>query len=49
MASDDWADGDESGPLYAPSGPLPGTFLGPALDIQSDSLYELAPELQDVW
>ena len=48
MASDDWADGDESGPSYAPSGPLPGTFLGPALDIRSDSLYELAPELQDV-
>ena len=48
MASDDWADGDESGPSYAPSGPLPGTFLGPALDIRSDSLYELTPELQDV-
>ena len=37
MASDDWADGDESGPSYAPSGPLPGTFLGPALDIRSES------------
>ena len=48
MASDDWADGDESGPSYAPSGPLPGTFLGPAPDIRSDSLYELASELQDV-
>ena len=48
MASDDWADGDESGPSYAPSGPLPGTFLGPALDIRSDSLYDLSPELQDV-
>ena len=48
MASDDWADREESGPLYAPSGPLPGTLLGPALDIRSDSLYELAPELQDV-
>ena len=35
MASDDWADGEESGPSYAP-------------DIRSDSLYELAPELQDV-
>ena len=41
MASDDWADGDEAGPSYASSGPLPGTFLGPALDIRSDSLYEL--------
>ena len=48
MASDDWADGDEAGPSYASSGLLPGTFLGPALDIRSDSLYELAPELQDV-
>ena len=48
MASDDWADGDEAGPSYASSGPLPGTFLGPTLDIRSDSLYELAPELQDV-
>ena len=48
MASDDWADGDEAGPSYASSGPLPGTFLGPALDIRSYSLCELAPELQDV-
>ena len=48
MASDDWADREESGPSYVPSGPLPGTFLGPTLDIRSDSLYELAPELQDV-
>ena len=48
MASDDWADGDEAGPSYVSSGPLPGTFLGPALDIRSDSLYELMPELQDV-
>ena len=46
MASDDSADREESGPLYAPSGPLPGTFLGPALDIRSERLYELAPELQ---
>ena len=28
MASDDWADGDESGPSYAPSGLLPGTIYG---------------------
>ena len=48
MASDDWADGDEAGPSYASSGPLPGTFLRPALGIRSDSLYELTPELQDV-
>ena len=48
MASDDWAYEEESGPSYAPSGPLTGIFLGPALDIQSDSLYDLPPELQDV-
>ena len=48
MASDDWADSEQPGPSYAPSGPLPGTFLGPALDIRSESLYELAPEIQDV-
>ena len=48
MASDDWAYKEESGPSYSPSGPLPGTFLGPALDIRSDSLYDLPPELQDV-
>ena len=48
MASDDWAYEDESGPSYAPSGPLPRTFLGPALDIRSDSVYDLPPELQDV-
>ena len=48
MASDVWADREEPGPSYAPSGPLPGTFLGPALDIRSESLYELAAEIQDV-
>ena len=48
MESDDWAYKEESGPSYAPSGPLPGTFIGPALDIRSDSLYNLPPELQDV-
>ena len=48
MVSDDWAYEEESGPSYAPSGPLPGTFLGPALDIRSDSLRDLPPELQDV-
>ena len=34
MVSDDWANGDEAGPSYASSGPLPGTFLGPALDVR---------------
>ena len=27
---------------------MPGTFLVPALDIRSESLYELAPEIQNV-
>ena len=48
MASDDRADREQPGPSYAPSGPLPGTFLRPALDIRSESLYELVPEIQDV-
>ena len=48
MASDGWSDREQPGPSYAPSGPLPGTFLGPALDIRSESLYELVPEIQDV-
>ena len=48
MASDDWADREQQGPSYAPSGPFPGTFLGPALDMRSESLYEFVPEIQDV-
>ena len=48
MASDDWSDREQPGPSYAPSGPLLGTFLGPALDIRSESLCELVPEIQDV-
>ena len=37
-----------AGPSCAQLGPLPGTFLGPALDIQSESLYALAPDIPDV-
>ena len=40
MASDGWSDREQPGPSYTPSGPLPGTSLGPALDIRSESLYE---------
>ena len=48
MASDGLPDREQAGPSCAPSGPLPGTFLGPALDIRSESLYELGPEIPDV-
>ena len=48
MESDRLPDREQAGPSYAASGPLPGTFLGPALDIRSESLYELAPDIPDV-
>ena len=48
MASDGLPDTEQAGPSGAPSGPLPGTFLGPALDIRSESLYELVPDIPDV-
>ena len=48
IASDALPDREQAGPSYALSGPLPGTFLGPALDIRSESLYELAPDIPDV-
>ena len=44
MASDGLPDREQAGPSCAPSGPLPGTFLGPALE----SLYELVPDILDV-
>ena len=48
MASDGLPDREQAGPSCAPSGPLPGTFLGPALYIRSESLYELVPDIPDV-
>ena len=48
MASDRLPDREQAGPSCAPSGPLPGTSLGPALDIRSESLYELASDIPDV-
>ena len=48
MASDGLPDREQAGPSCAPSGPLPGTFLGPALDIRSESLYELVTDIPDV-
>ena len=43
MASDGLLDGEQAGPSCAQLGPLPGTFLGAALDIQSESLYPRRP------
>ena len=37
MLSHGLADGEQEGPSYAPSGALPGTFLGPALDIRLET------------
>ena len=39
---------DQAGPSYASSALLPGTFLGLALDLRSDRLYDLAPDIPDV-
>ena len=46
MASD--RSPNQAGPSYAPSAPLPGTFFGPTLDITSEKLYDLAPDIPDV-
>ena len=40
-------DMDQAGPSYAPSDPLLGTFLGLALDVRSEKLYDLAPDIPD--
>ena len=48
MASDRSPDMDQVGPSYAPSAPLPGTLFGPSLDISSEKLYDLAPDIPDV-
>ena len=48
MASGRSPDRDQVGPSYAPSDPLPGTFLGLSLDIRSEKLYDLAPDIPDV-
>ena len=48
MASDGLPDSEQAGPSSALSGPLPGTFLGHGLDIRSERLYDLAPDIPDV-
>ena len=48
MASSRSPDMDQAGPSYAPSDPLPGTFLGLALDLRSERLYDLALDIPDV-
>ena len=39
---------DQAGPSSASVAPLPGTFWGPALDMRSDRLYDLVPDIPDV-
>ena len=48
MASSRSSEMDQAGPSYAPLDPLPGTFLGLALDLRSDRLYNLAPDIPGV-
>ena len=48
MASSRSSDMDQAGHSYAPSDPLPGTFFGVSLDITSEKLYDLAPDIPDV-
>ena len=48
MASGGLSNMDQTGPSSASSAPLPGTFLGLALDMRSDRLYDLVPDIPDV-
>ena len=48
MASSRSSEMDQAGLSSASSSPLPGTFLGLALDMRSDKLYDLVPDIPDV-
>ena len=48
MASSRSSEMDQAGPSSASSAPLPGTFLGLALGMRSDRLYDLASDIPDV-
>ena len=48
MASGRSSDMDQVGPSSAPSDPLLGKFFGPSLDITSEKVYDLAPDIPDV-
>ena len=39
---------DQAGACPTPSTPLPGTFLGLALDLGSDRLYDLVKDIPDI-
>ena len=39
---------NQAGASPTPSAPLPGTFLGLALDLGSDRLYDLVQDIPDV-
>ena len=39
---------DQAGPSSASLAPLPGKFLGLALDMRSDGPYDLVPDIPDV-
>ena len=48
MASGRSSDMDQVGSSSALSDPLPGKFFGPSLDITSEKVYDLAPDIPDV-
>ena len=48
MGSSRSSEMDQAGPSSASSSPLPGTFLSLALDMRSDKLYDLVPDIPDV-
>ena len=48
LSSDVLSAMEQAGPSYASSAPLAGTFLRLSLDLASDQLYDLAPEIPDV-